>query len=131
MSNPSKATCAAVDERDNHSCARCGVSLYSVSGSRHHRKLRSQGGKHDVTNLVLLCGSGTTGCHGWVHGHPKDGYESGHLVVSSAAPEDMPVEYADGWFELVGFERFPVTKYEAYRMFEDAGFPRPGLGVIF
>lgn len=34
----------------------------------HHRRFRSRGGKHTVSNLVALCGWGNhTGCHGRAH----------------------------------------------------------------
>lgn len=49
-----------VDDRDGRRCVRCGRSLYAVGGSRHHRKLRSQCTrveKHQVQNLILLCGA--------------------------------------------------------------------------
>lgn len=31
--------------------------------SVHHIVYRSQGGTNDITNLILLCGSGSSGCH--------------------------------------------------------------------
>jgi hypothetical protein len=45
-------------------CARCGGKAESV----HHRLKKSRGGRliEDSFNLVPLCGSGTTGCHGEV-----------------------------------------------------------------
>ena len=47
-------------------CVRCGAR-----GSNRHELLpRSRGGPRDEWNTVVLCGSGTTGCHGWVTGHP-------------------------------------------------------------
>lgn len=33
-----------------------------------------------ASNLVLLCGSGTTGCHGEVHAHPTESYATGWMV---------------------------------------------------
>jgi hypothetical protein len=30
--------------------------------------------------LVVLCGSGVTGCHGWVETHRQDAYGDGWLV---------------------------------------------------
>lgn len=47
-------------------CARCGER-----GSNRHEKLaRGRGGLRDEFNTVVLCGSGTTGCHGWVTANP-------------------------------------------------------------
>lgn len=45
-------------------CCICGNVLFSV----HHVLKRSQGGDDVKENLVPLCGSGTTGCHGAVEG---------------------------------------------------------------
>ena len=46
-----------------------------VCGNRaqnwHHRLNRSRGGLDDDTNLVPLCGTGTTGCHGRVTVNPE------------------------------------------------------------
>lgn len=47
---------------------------------------------------MLLCGSGTTGCHGWVHGHPAEAYRLGLLVHSWHEPAAVPVWGAPwGW----------------------------------
>lgn len=82
------AVTAAVDERDLECCKRCGI--YVDGGSRHHRKLR-RFGDHSAANLVLLCGSGTTACHGYVHANPASSYKDGWLVHSWHAPEDVPL----------------------------------------
>ena len=101
MSQPPRSVIDAVDKRDEWSCVRCGVSLYATHGSRHHRKLRSQGGKHASDNLVLLCGSGTTGCHGWAHAHPVAARHAGLIVSAYADPVMQPVQYPDGaWWLL-------------------------------
>lgn len=43
-------------------CALCGAVDFSL----HHVLKRSQGGDDVRENIVALCGSGTTGCHGLV-----------------------------------------------------------------
>ena len=94
MSQPDRETCHLVDHRDGMRCVRCGRSLYGVAASRHHRRRRSQSTKdvmHNVENLILLCGTGTTGCHGYVHGHPAESYEAGWLVHSWDDPLDIQV----------------------------------------
>ena len=95
MKEPSRKVCAMVDARDGEACVRCGRSLWSVPGSRHHRKPRSVAGvdeRHTAANLVLLCGSGTTGCHGWVHAHVTDAETHGWLLASCQDPEQVPVD---------------------------------------
>lgn len=42
-------------------------------------------------NLLLLCGSGTEGCHGWVESHRTEAYESGLLVHRVDDPAETPV----------------------------------------
>lgn len=99
MSSVPKSTISLVKLRDNESCVRCGI----YGGNVHHRKMRSQASKdsvHNVENLILLCGSGTTGCHGWVHGHPSESYKHGWLVRSYHEPRVIPVRDYSGslWF---------------------------------
>ncbi len=65
--------------------------------------LRSQAPKsvkHNVENLILLCGSGDTGCHGYVHAHPRESYEKGWMVLSYELPADKPVLTYHGWVTL-------------------------------
>ena len=90
---PSRATTDLVDERDDRSCVRCGVSLEVAYGSRHHRQLRRHG-DHSPANLVLLCGSGTTGDHGWVHSHPQAARDVGMIVPSWVAADRAPLYVA-------------------------------------
>lgn len=47
-------------------CGACG----RPPGSPHHVIPRSEGGDDVAANLLMLCGSGTTGCHGAWHGNP-------------------------------------------------------------
>lgn len=75
-------------------CARCG--RFVDGGSRHHRKLR-RFGDHSVQNLVLLCGSGTTGCHGWAHSRVAEAFAIGMLVHSWHDPASVPVLYRLRW----------------------------------
>lgn len=88
---PTRATCDLVDARDAYTCARCGHQ--AQGGSRHHRQLRRHG-DHSPANLVLVCGSGTTGCHGWAHGNPAEAYKTGWLVHSWHNPEHVPIQVA-------------------------------------
>lgn len=85
---PTAATIAAVDDRAGNCCERCGA--WAEGGSRHHRKLRRHG-DHSVQNLVLLCGSGTTGCHGFVHANPALSYADGWMIHGGDDPLLVPI----------------------------------------
>lgn len=104
MSEPSRKTCLLVDERDDTSCVRCGRWLQGVPASRHHRKRRSQASRMEVhapSNLILLCGSGTTGCHGWVHAHPRQARDHGWLLRGTDDPKAVPMLHSlYGWVLL-------------------------------
>lgn len=79
-----------IDRREGQSCARCGRGIWE-NGSRHHRKFKSRGGGDEVSNGVLLCGSGTTGCHGWAHRYPREARAAGFAVNSWEDPALVPV----------------------------------------
>jgi hypothetical protein len=56
---------AIVLKRADGHCEGCG--LFGPT-ELHHRMFRSRGGKHDVSNLIALHGSGNhSGCHGTAH----------------------------------------------------------------
>lgn len=42
-------------------------------------------------NILLLCGSGTEGCHGWVESNREQSYDLGLLVHSYDDPLEIPV----------------------------------------
>lgn len=56
-----------------------------------HRKNRSQGGLWLPSNGLDVCGSGTTGCHGYITEHPAEATEKGWTVQSWAEPAEVPV----------------------------------------
>lgn len=78
-------------------CERCGGSLTGWDAwSLHHRRARGMGGTRrasteSVANLVVLCGSGTTGCHGWVESNRDQARELGWLLRQQQEPEEEPV----------------------------------------
>ena len=104
MSQPSRLVCELVDRRDEYCCVRCGRYLIGNPASRHHRKLRSQASLaevHNPSNLILLCGTGTTGCHGWVHAHPAEACRYGWMVRSYREVWDIAVlSKKHGWIFL-------------------------------
>jgi hypothetical protein len=94
-------------ERDRYACVRCGIPVdtSSVGYSLQHRDNRGMGGTTDPSinlpsNGIVLCGSGTTGCHGWVESHPDEATGNGWAVLAWADPITVPVRYRHGWYLL-------------------------------
>lgn len=77
-----------VSERSGGRCERCGTPRQTT---KHHRKKRSHGGPWCPTNVVDVCGSGTTGCHGWIEDHPDEAEIQGWHVRPWQREEDIPV----------------------------------------
>jgi hypothetical protein len=74
----------------------------------HHRKLKKQGGKDELCNLIALCST----CHNIapnsVHQNPKLSYEMGWMVPSWANPAEWPITTLDGkriWLDNDGSTR--------------------------
>ena len=90
--------------RDEGCCVRCGAALVGARGlswSVHHRRPRSMGGTKLAWvdrpgNLILLCGSGTTGCHGWVESHRAFARGLGFLVSANGQrkPVEVPIHHS-------------------------------------
>ena len=98
---PAKPTRLTVLERDEYRCAVCGQSVLEIPMSLHHRRNRGSGGSSDPlinapSNLLTVCGTGTTGCHGWIGSSPADALEAGYVVSlnSREATTDVPVIHA-------------------------------------
>lgn len=103
--DPSAATVRSVRARDDHRCVRCCESDMGTPLSTHHRRNRGMGGSrwpgiNLPSNLLTLCGSGTTGCHGWVTDHPREAMAAGLVVSKFADPTAMPVYTWRGWVQL-------------------------------
>lgn len=84
-----------VEDRSGGLCESCGKRPVT---DVHHRKYKSRGGGHEVSNLVGLCGGAGgmaggnhSGCHGLAHS--AEGHELGLSVNSWADPEHVPVLY--------------------------------------
>jgi hypothetical protein len=72
-----------------------GQGGYSV----HHRIPRGMGGSSSrllgsPANLLLLCGSGVDGCHGWVEQNREQATTLGYLIsrLSGQVPDQVPVK---------------------------------------
>lgn len=96
-------------DRDHGACVRCGVPIESssVGYSLQHRNARQMGGTSDprinqTGNGVVLCGSATTGCHGWVEQtDPVAATRAGYAVEGWADPVSVPMlTMRDGWVRI-------------------------------
>lgn len=98
---PEQAVRDVVLDRASGCCERCGGRLHDadrwlVAHSFHHRQPRGAGGSsragiNSPANLLLLCGSGVTGCHGEVEANRTAAYEAGWLVKHPLDPATVPV----------------------------------------
>ncbi len=99
MTGPTAAVRRICWERAGGYCERCGYMLEThASYSLHHRRARGMGGTRRPetnlpANLVFLCGSATSGCHGQVERFRMQARRDGWLVSSRAWPTDVLVLY--------------------------------------
>lgn len=91
---PKRSVADLVRTRDAGVCRRCG----HLATNKQHRIGRGMGGTNrtDVNSaaaLVLMCGSGTTGCHGWATTHPDEAYATGWAIRRSDTrpPSEIPL----------------------------------------
>ena len=121
MTGFSPAVVERIWTRDQGCCARCGRSLRrearGVEWSVHHRCPRSSGGTRrswvgEAANGVLLCGTGTTGCHGVVEREREQARADGWLVSANGRllADEVAVRHVlfglvlltdEGWFAPV------------------------------
>lgn len=85
----------------------------------HHRLARGSGGRgrkapdETVAWYLHLCGSGTTGCHGWIEHHPTDSMERGWKIRLNGLyvpPAEVPVLYRGRWVLLLDDGRVQPTQ---------------------
>ena len=97
---PSPEVRRLVEQRHGGLCALC---RRTRGTNVHHRKPRGAGRSTPARlarlnrpdNLLWLCGSGTTGCHGWIESHRTEAYAAGlllrqHVTDPSAVPIYTP-----------------------------------------
>lgn len=95
---------AEARRRDGDCCVKCGVVL-NGSGNVHHRRNRGQGGSRKanvISNLITLCGTPLTLCHGEVTRKPEecDAFGNGWRLSTNGKtdPATEPVNVAWlGW----------------------------------
>ena len=76
--------------------ARGYLTLPRHLASVHHRLPRGMGGTSDpeinrMSNLVLCCGTGTTGCHGYITRNPEWALDRGWSVRRGTDPAEVPI----------------------------------------
>lgn len=99
MTGPDAGTRLGIVNRALWRCERCGEP--TSTASIHHRTPRGMGGTklvsvNEPANLVLLCGSGTTGCHGWIEHNRAEAREHGWLVPRGSDPTEIPIVDSKG-----------------------------------
>jgi hypothetical protein len=73
--------------RAGNKCERCGALAYAPL-HLHHRKFRSRGGRHVMSNLVALC----LHCHEHVHSHGEEARATGYAIPSWVEEsEEVPI----------------------------------------
>ncbi len=117
--------------REQGRCFRCRRLLRpegrGIDWSAHHRIPRGAGGVgakagsdyelmiSGITNCLILCGTGTTGCHGWVEQHRDIARDYGYLIPRlgiEVSPAGVPVKREDGtWWRLTA-DGFAVQQEE-------------------
>lgn len=85
---------ADLRERAHGCCEVCG---HSGATNAHHRVNQSQGGRDTLGNLLLVCGSGTTGCHGRITTNPAWARAQGYTVRSTFEPTAIPLVRWSRW----------------------------------
>jgi len=112
-----KETRDAVQRRSG---GRCEVGLLGTctgqAANLHHRLPRRMGGTSNpaastACNALHLCGSGTTGCHGWIEAHRAEALGRGWLLHAGQDPAVEPATIRG---------RFPVWLTEAGRYVGEA-----------
>lgn len=91
---------AKLIERSGNMCEIRWEGCLRYANNAHHRKNAGQGGTDDLSNLLMACGSGTTGCHGWITNHPVGARARGWAMWRSDTPAEVPVLYRGAWARL-------------------------------
>lgn len=115
---PDRNTRDLVIVRDEGRCACCGTVAVKGDHNLQHRCARGAGGTSDLAinspaNLVILCGSPITKCHGRAESRADEMREWGFWLHRVEDPLRVPVRHAvHGWVLLDlagGWSPSPVT----------------------
>lgn len=120
---PSHEVVDVVLARANYSCEIAGCAVGDRRGvdySLHHRRPRGMGGSHWSginlpSNIMLLCGSGTTGCHSIVETRRAAAVAAGWLVLSRTDPATVPclIEHGSRFVYLTASGEYSDSPPEA------------------
>lgn len=98
---PTRGTRRVVAERAGYCCEICGLLLHNGAEwvephSFHHRRPRGAGGSRDAAtntpaNLLLVCGTATSGCHLRIERDRRLAFTYGWLVMQRVDPAIVPV----------------------------------------
>lgn len=88
---------------------RCEICRAAGALTFSHRTPKSLGGKWAASNGVRACGSGTTGCHGFIEAHPEHAAAGGWRVTGGQDPAAAPV-----WLH-------PVLAWPGWVLLDDVG----------
>lgn len=99
QTGPSGDVVEVVLERSGYSCEIGGCEIGDRRGidfSLHHRSPRQMGGsrlawKNLPANLLVACGSATTGCHSVIESHRSGAVAAGWLILHNADPQNVAV----------------------------------------
>ena len=92
--------------KHDYKCERCRQDFIGKPISIHHRRPRMMGGSknaelHKPANLLALCGTGTSGCHGWVESNRDKARELGYLIAKVESAEQIPFKDLNGdWWQI-------------------------------
>lgn len=98
---PTKKVRDVVMARDGGRCVRCGVPVTGLPHSLQHRRARGAGGttRPDTNlpaNLILVCGTGTSLCHGRIERKRHEAQGFGWAIpLAASCPADWSVWTAD------------------------------------
>lgn len=75
---------------DDYPC--CEICGRAGANNAHHRRNQSQQGGDVLSNLILCCGSGVTGCHGRITHEPEWAESLGYTIKGTQAdPAEVEV----------------------------------------
>ena len=96
---PIVTTRAGLGDPTSARCERCGSAGPLTC---QHLVKRSQGGGWSPESIAVLCGSGTTGCHGWAERNPYAAQAEGFATPPDEEPGQRPIRHY--WLGLVYLE---------------------------